>query len=1324
MSVSCRTGDSDAYGQVDEGLPFLSNTLPTLDRHTYAETVTFAASTSASASASASVPVPVSVREQYAGFPEALTTHSGAVSVSESVSMPVSVVSESNEAHKVSRYLKYVCPKHIDSDPVVVDSSIVTNTHTHTDTDTDTDTDTGIVTDTVCAASIVGYHPLTSSTQVTSSAATYSSSHDVTASTHGAQPVSTDAADTVTSESLSPGPTSCTVDEHDSTYDGNISDTATATYDYIHTTDGSTSTRLFDVLPALFDELISSSPSPSTSTSTYQSDSYIIPDLPTEVERKRDFNKEFQRVFERPAAVYDKKESSKRLADLQHVYADFVDFSKRVGIRLIRELHLPSEQRTPGLQLPSTTKGGRAGGAKFVYGRVMFKFAHDVHHLYGSDEYAAKAASCEVRNMGAILKAIHEGDLDQECYLNTTLTVLVMAGGHVVYATALAPISGNTTLVYGSSDAGRTVHKSEFVASQMAPLATYFGLADHRLRDHSAGLQVCTGVDVEVHASFNHVSDSSNSGMTDCDGRLYLLDLARFLPCTPPRADAPREFLYHMFRPEFAREWSGLVQSGHTVRVVRPDGSTSDAAVHPLSSDVYSYFQHAEEMETRAAHVSAAYCYLTDTVVSRVCTKLIQLISSDTDSTQNEHVVVLSSDTIRDVFHSNGLNMRYLWLVYNQLYRQGGQSSLCDQVLQEMICRSVKQLVRFGLRRCTSLSSEHILLSSIIQCMSGKGTIPRELAFSVRDAIVRMCQIKYCGYHCRQDVSTAEDRKLLSDVVSLKLHCEPDGCGEMLLSRLGITLFGVASPTNAHHLLQTAEKVKTVSTPDMLGAKYRRSWDVNDTDHKDHDAIVLPNRVLEYLEQRLFGLLRVKVVVCGGDKHHVSLLPTLCDLAQLYSSWYVDDTSSPSPSRRDNFASIAQQCHRIICHTVHVIDRSEPHTVSYDTRTDILNELSQVYTNQGKYDRALELYEHTLKIKEATLGSGHSSTAITLSNMAAMYKNQGDDDRALQLYERALKIKETSLGADHPEAALTLSNIAHVFKRQGEYDRALEFFTRALAIKQTSLGNDHPEVAITLSNTAQVYQRQGKHDQALELHEHALTIKQTTLGDEHPEVAIALNNMASVYKSRRDYRQALELHTRALAIYEASLGSQHPSTAIALHHVADLHLRQRHYDQALELYERALKIKQAALGDEHVETAITLSHMAGVYKSQRDYTRALELYERALQIKQATLGEDHPEAAMTVNNMAQVCDRQGDYVRALELYASALKMKESTLGSEHPEVAITLSNMARVCDRQDDYSQAIQLHERALKIYQVTLGLEHTKTKRCMFSIEYCRSHL
>jgi tetratricopeptide (TPR) repeat protein len=89
------------------------------------------------------------------------------------------------------------------------------------------------------------------------------------------------------------------------------------------------------------------------------------------------------------------------------------------------------------------------------------------------------------------------------------------------------------------------------------------------------------------------------------------------------------------------------------------------------------------------------------------------------------------------------------------------------------------------------------------------------------------------------------------------------------------------------------------------------------------------------------------------------------------------------------------------------------------------------YSNKGQYDRAIELYERALRIKEATLGEMHAETAATISSMGATYYEKGQYDRATALTERALHIRRSALGPQHPQTLKTQQNLAVILSAAG-----------------------------------------------------------------------------------------------------------------------------------------------------------------------------------------------------------------------------------------------------------------------------------------------------
>jgi tetratricopeptide (TPR) repeat protein len=71
--------------------------------------------------------------------------------------------------------------------------------------------------------------------------------------------------------------------------------------------------------------------------------------------------------------------------------------------------------------------------------------------------------------------------------------------------------------------------------------------------------------------------------------------------------------------------------------------------------------------------------------------------------------------------------------------------------------------------------------------------------------------------------------------------------------------------------------------------------------------------------------------------------------------------------------------------------------------------------------------------------------AATLNNLAELYKEEGRYADTEPLYKRVLAINEKALGPDHPDVALALNNLAGLYSAQGRHADAEPLYKWALA---------------------------------------------------------------------------------------------------------------------------------------------------------------------------------------------------------------------------------------------------------------------------------------
>ena len=208
---------------------------------------------------------------------------------------------------------------------------------------------------------------------------------------------------------------------------------------------------------------------------------------------QRTWNEDYQGLFDEP--VFNPYEIKEANAKKEMLFEEFKVFSASVAQALVDQLSKPVHEWV----IKPLQGFGIAGGQKFVVGQVFCKFARDDKGIYGSDELAIKMAKNEIRNVNALM---HLGAHS----LHTSLTASHRIKGHVVITTAKMPISAGgvgheSSLVYGSSDAAKTLHRSNDLMNELVDgVASQLGLAAHAVKSHP-NVKVSIGVDCEGHVS-------------------------------------------------------------------------------------------------------------------------------------------------------------------------------------------------------------------------------------------------------------------------------------------------------------------------------------------------------------------------------------------------------------------------------------------------------------------------------------------------------------------------------------------------------------------------------------------------------------------------------------------------------------------------------------------------------------------------------------------------------------------------------------------------------------------------------------------------------
>jgi len=124
-----------------------------------------------------------------------------------------------------------------------------------------------------------------------------------------------------------------------------------------------------------------------------------------------------------------------------------------------------------------------------------------------------------------------------------------------------------------------------------------------------------------------------------------------------------------------------------------------------------------------------------------------------------------------------------------------------------------------------------------------------------------------------------------------------------------------------------------------------------------------------------------------------------------------------------------------------------------------LSDLCATLSREGRTKPAIEIGKKALHIAENTSQEGNEVVifGMILNNLAIAYNYAGQSDRALELYQRSLKIKLHLLGDKCREAVIGFNNVGIVLTEQKEYAKEIKehFPPKCLIFENLNLDSEN-----------------------------------------------------------------------------------------------------------------------------------------------------------------------------------------------------------------------------------------------------------------------------
>lgn len=268
------------------------------------------------------------------------------------------------------------------------------------------------------------------------------------------------------------------------------------------------------------------------------------------------------------------------------------------------------------------------------------------------------------------------------------------------------------------------------------------------------------------------------------------------------------------------------------------------------------------------------------------------------------------------------------------------------------------------------------------------------------------------------------------------------------------------------------------------------------------------------------------------------------------------------------------------------------------------------YWHDGRYDLAEEILQQALKQAQNDLNPTHFGVGIILSNLGLVYTDQGRYAEAIDVFKQADPILKRKYGNHNPTYAGSLNNYAYALLRNGNLEEAKDKYEQSLSA-YTAAGTPEADTTNVINGLSMVYRDGGDLNQAENLANRALHLVEPNDREWDTKGPI-LQNLGTIYMEQGFFDKAEGAYIQVLDVREKKLGTSHPKTGYTVWRLASLYNREGNSVQAEEQFKRAIVIFERRLPEGHPDTKQLVGQYADLLRSEGRNNEANELEQSHL----------------------------------------------------------------------------------------------------------------
>ncbi len=196
--------------------------------------------------------------------------------------------------------------------------------------------------------------------------------------------------------------------------------------------------------------------------------------------------------------------------------------------------------------------------------------------------------------------------------------------------------------------------------------------------------------------------------------------------------------------------------------------------------------------------------------------------------------------------------------------------------------------------------------------------------------------------------------------------------------------------------------------------------------------------------------------------------------------------------------------------------------------------MGHTFQNLGRLEQAISEHRLACQLRVDSLGSDHSTTLASRTNLAMAYLAARQSYRAIPILKDTLQRLQSSLGPDHADTLYGMSHLAAAYLQAQRIDEAVPVYEEVLKLSRQVLGPDDPNTLKTLFNLGMTKLVTKHPEEANSTFQELVSLTRENPSADQRQLATLLGNVAMIMVRSKQYATAEAYLRESLRIREES----------------------------------------------------------------------------------------------------------------------------------------------------------------------------------------------